>query len=647
MRTPPFLLAAALLLWGRETGATALAVVLSVVLEGSRLVAKRLELSLDNQNRIADLCTAVFALSAAYTYATADSADAARLMLNRSPLFFAPLLAAQAYGAAGAVDAGAFFFSLRRPGSRRVLLDLTFPYVAVCLLAAAGANTRAPYFYPCLYAVAAWALWHQRPRGSRPAACAALLLLAGGLGYAGHRALAALQPSVEQKAVDFAYGLSAGRKDVFRSRTAIGSIGELKRSGGIVLRLTTPDGRRPPALLRNAAYDVYKGRDWLAGSGFTELPGRSAEGSWELRPAAPDSLTLLMDASMPDGEGPLALPPGASSIAGLPALSLKRSRLGAVVVEGGPKNAELSVRHGSGPWSDDPPSPADLAVPKSLRPALDRTVAALGLRSTAPREAMAALETYFSSSFSYSLVQDSGGDGADPLEDFLERTKSGHCEHFATATALLLRSVGVPARYATGFAVLEYSRLERAWVVRRRHAHAWTQAFVDGAWTDLDTTPDGWPGLEADDVPVWQPAADLGAWLRRQGRRALREDFVRTGAMWGLAGVALFLAWRLRSGLGRLSLGSSPAPNAARPGADSELYAVETALLARGLGRRPHETPLSWARRLAEADARAGALVSVARLHERYRFDPAGLAPAERTALREGAAAVLADFDKT
>lgn len=647
MRTPPFLLAAALLLWGRETEMVALAAVLALLLEAPRLTAKRFDLSLDNQNRIADLCTVFFAVSTAYTYATGDSAEAARLLLLRSPLYFSPLLAAQAYGSQNGVDAGAFFWSLRQAGSRRVLLDLSFPFVGLTLLAAAGANTRSPSFYPLVFALAAWALWHQRPRWAPAAGFAALLALAGVLGYAGHRALTALQPSVEQKAFDIAFGLAMGRKDVFRNRTALGSIGELKGSGRIFLRVRTPDGRRPPALLRNAAYDVYKGRDWLAGSAFAELPGLPAAGTWELGTPSAATTSLTMDAVLPGGEGPLALPGGTSRIEGLPAESLKRSRLGAVLVEGGPSTAELTVLYGSGPSSESPPSPADLAVPEALRPALGRAAAALALRADEPRAAMSALERRFDADFSYSLTLAPPPRGVDPVLDFLERTKAGHCQYFATATTLLLRSAGIPARYVTGFAVLEYSRLESAWLVRQRHAHAWTQVFIDGAWTDLDTTPASWSDIEEAQAPLWQPATDAVSWLKQVLRRALREDVVRRGAMWGLAGVALFLAWRLRSGLGALRLGRPPVEAAGRQGADSELYRVEAALSARGLGRRLHEPTLGWARRVAETDARGERLVALARLHERYRFDPAGLAPGERNALRDGAAAVLADFDKT
>ncbi|TBR17241.1 hypothetical protein EPO15_17320 [bacterium] len=646
MKTPPLLLAAALLFWGRETGMFGLGLALAAAVEASRLIAGRLELTRDNQNRIADLCSAVFALAAAYTYATADSADAARLMLLRAPLFFAPLLAAQAYGASGGIDAGAFFWTLRRPGARLVLIDVSFPYAGVCLLAAAGANTRSEAFYPSLFALTGWGLWHQRPRWAPAPAAAALLAAAGLLGHFGHRALTALQPAVEQKALDIAYGLAVGRKDVFQSRTAIGSIGELKRSGRILLRLRSPEGRRPPALLRNAAYDVYKGRDWLAGSSFTELPGRSAEGTWELAPPAAKARTLAMDALIPGGEGPLALPAGTFRIEGLPAETLKRSRLGAVVVQGGPGAAELALSLGPGPSPASEPSPADLAVPPPLTATLARTARELHLKKDRPVEAMAAVSRFFEDGFRYSLRQTPGPVGADPLEDFLTRTKAGHCEHFATAATLLLRSAGIPARYATGFAVLEFSSLENAWVVRQRHAHAWTQAYVGGAWTDLDATPGSWSDAESADAPAWQPAADLGSWLRERLRRALRADSVRRGAMWGLAAVGLYLLWRLRGGLGELRARAERGGGPERPGADSELYRVEAELGRRGLGRRPEETVPAWARRAAGAEPRAARLGELARLHERHRFDPVGLGPEERQALRDGAAEILAELER-
>ncbi|MEM9137769.1 MAG: transglutaminase domain-containing protein, partial [Cyanobacteria bacterium P01_F01_bin.42] len=78
-----------------------------------------------------------------------------------------------------------------------------------------------------------------------------------------------------------------------------------------------------------------------------------------------------------------------------------------------------------------------------------------------------------------------------PLEAFLLDHRSGHCEYFASATALLLRSTGIPARYVAGYSVSEFSPAEQQYIGRVRDAHAWVMAYVDGAWRTIDTTPSG------------------------------------------------------------------------------------------------------------------------------------------------------------
>ena len=96
-------------------------------------------------------------------------------------------------------------------------------------------------------------------------------------------------------------------------------------------------------------------------------------------------------------------------------------------------------------------------------------------------------------------------------------------------TVEVLRAAGIPARYATGFAVLEYSAIEGAYVVRTRHAHAWTRAFVDGRWLEVDTTPPDWAAEEEAEAPVWQGLMDL---LRYLGFRwSMRGEF-RAGDGW-------------------------------------------------------------------------------------------------------------------
>ena len=80
----------------------------------------------------------------------------------------------------------------------------------------------------------------------------------------------------------------------------------------------------------------------------------------------------------------------------------------------------------------------------------------------------------------------------DPLENFLFEEQKGHCEFFATAGALLARSLGVPSRVAYGWAGGTYYEGSNLFVFRSREAHAWTEVLLEGyGWTVLDPTPPG------------------------------------------------------------------------------------------------------------------------------------------------------------
>ena len=84
----------------------------------------------------------------------------------------------------------------------------------------------------------------------------------------------------------------------------------------------------------------------------------------------------------------------------------------------------------------------------------------------------------------------------DPLADFLFTRKQGHCEHFATALAVMLRTQGFAARVVAGF--FGGQRIGDHYVVRAGDAHAWTQLFVPGrGWVTYDATPDASRGVIA------------------------------------------------------------------------------------------------------------------------------------------------------
>ena len=66
----------------------------------------------------------------------------------------------------------------------------------------------------------------------------------------------------------------------------------------------------------------------------------------------------------------------------------------------------------------------------------------------------------------------------DPVVDFLVNRKAGHCEYFASALTLLLRSVGIPARMVNGFKGGDWNDLAQVLYVRQKHAHSWVEAYL-------------------------------------------------------------------------------------------------------------------------------------------------------------------------
>ena len=110
--------------------------------------------------------------------------------------------------------------------------------------------------------------------------------------------------------------------------------------------------------------------------------------------------------------------------------------------------------------------------------------------STAQEKAQAIVD-YFRKDYSYSLTVTRPPARIDPIIHFLETKHPAHCEYFATATVLLLRRVGVPARYVTGYVAAEYSDENLYWLARNRDAHAWAEAYddVSGRWFPVESTP--------------------------------------------------------------------------------------------------------------------------------------------------------------
>jgi transglutaminase-like putative cysteine protease len=655
MTSMPGLVGAGVLFWGWQTGLWLFAFPIAALLESARLVGWRWDLSHADTRRVADLCRLVLVGMAVYLGAVRGLAPTVLGLIQWFPLAVLPLVVCQAYGARPTVDLRTFFLVLRR---RRVgadpPLDVGYPYLALCVAGASAANVRTAGFYLGLCLLVAWALWPVRSRAVSWPVWGALLAVAAALGYAGHVGLQALQGVVEAAVTEWVLDYVDRDRDPFRSLTALGSIGRLKLSDRILLRVETERPLPAPLLLHEASYDVYSSSVWGAtDAAFGPVPPALDRRTWILQPDARPASRVTVAAYTRRGRGMVPLPDGTVRIEGLLALQMKRNRLGAVKVEESLGLVTYAAGVAPGRPLGAPPAEMDVKLPPQEGPLLGRLAGELGLAGRAPRDAVAVVRNYFRGGFRYSTYLAAPAGGATALEEFLVRGRAGHCEYFATATVLLLRAAGVPARYAVGYAVHEWSRREGRYLVRARHAHSWAQAWVDGAWLDVDTTPPAWTRAEAESAAPWQPLADLASWLlfvfsrwRWSDQQMPYLEFME----WALVPLVGFLAWRLysRRRVARATgKTGAVAAGLAAPGGDSELYLIEKRLAAIGLGRRPGEPVGRWVGRVRGVPAPGVApealseLEALVRLHYRYRFDPDGLAPVDREALRSGARAWL------
>jgi len=126
-------------------------------------------------------------------------------------------------------------------------------------------------------------------------------------------------------------------------------------------------------------------------------------------------------------------------------------------------------------------------------PPLDPRIRQLAERITANAptayDKAVAIERYLRTRLGYTLDL-SGRPPEDPLAFFLFEKKAGHCEYFASAMTVMLRALGVPARYVNGFLPGDYNDLGGDYVVRGSDAHSWVEVFFgEYGWIPFDPTP--------------------------------------------------------------------------------------------------------------------------------------------------------------
>ena len=289
----------------------------------------------------------------------------------------------------------------------------------------------------------------------------------------------------------------------FSNQVTLGEIGEIKSSSRTVMHIRIFSTRPFGGLKwRGAALSQFDGKRW-----FNPPRGRT--------PVAVKNghvnLTSLDD--MPPGRGisyHVDLEPfenDALFFAGTP-VNLDIHVLGLYRTETGTYRLGDATPQGfhyeAYSLLEDPPERTPVIYPSPVLslaarnqyiqlPQMDRRIAELARTVTAGAandlERARAIERHLRTAYGYTL-QLPDHEVANPLAYFLFTRKKGHCEYFASAMAVMLRSLGIPARLATGFQSGVYNQVSDLWLVRASDAHSWVEAWMPArGWTTFDPTP--------------------------------------------------------------------------------------------------------------------------------------------------------------
>ncbi len=130
-----------------------------------------------------------------------------------------------------------------------------------------------------------------------------------------------------------------------------------------------------------------------------------------------------------------------------------------------------------------------LQLPETMDARISQLAAEVTGTSDSRYEKAKAVENYLQTQYGYTL--DLKADGDEPLADFLFNVREGHCEYFATAMAIMLRTQGVATRVVNGFQQGEYNETADVYVVKQKDAHSWVEVYFprEKAWIPFDPTP--------------------------------------------------------------------------------------------------------------------------------------------------------------
>ncbi|MGB6846005.1 MAG: DUF3488 and transglutaminase-like domain-containing protein [Candidatus Acidiferrales bacterium] len=306
----------------------------------------------------------------------------------------------------------------------------------------------------------------------------------------------------------------------FSDSVTLGEIGRIKQNTAVVMRIHVQGdaARAADVHWRGIVLTNFDGARWFTTAPEQVILQPSSDGAYSLStpPLPPADSYVLQYTALVEPLGTDAVfvaprpqsirgrfsPVGERSTTGRPSGYLLMDKTGSLF---NPYHNETKVRYQGVsllpmiPYPDlrraSSDYPPEIARMYLQLPSLDPRVPALAAQVTATSstefDKASAVETYLKTHYGYTL--DLGNQRPkDPLANFLFTRRAGHCEYFATAMTVMLRTQGIPARYVTGFLPGEYNDVGGDYIIRSSDAHAWVEAYFPGyGWITFDPTPPG------------------------------------------------------------------------------------------------------------------------------------------------------------
>ena len=286
----------------------------------------------------------------------------------------------------------------------------------------------------------------------------------------------------------------------FSDKVSLGGSGEIEEDESVVMRVRLDKPDRGGLYFRGTALDTFDNLTWGKSVARVRVPYDKGErDAIQIDNAVSrDNLTIQTIYLEPLNSPVLFSLPKAVVVQGSFPI-LYKDLYGAITFQGTNERVSYKVvSDRSTPpinrlRADEKPYSADKENYLQLPDFFDERIGQLAGRLTEAEsnryDKAKAIEAHLRGTFGYTLQRKAGG--REPLSDFLFNVREGHCEYFATAMAVMLRTQGIASRVVNGFQGGEYNDAADITIVRARNAHAWVEVYFSGedAWVTFDPTP--------------------------------------------------------------------------------------------------------------------------------------------------------------